>query len=335
MSNLAARKWLLFLLAGLAPAVLAEAPRGGEKVFQTLADFDFDGETAPPSGPDTFAVFASEHGQVRRTYHYRVSGEMSLEIVDRAGDGNFPELQGYFAKRNRGELFCHFAFLVVTPEEEFDVALAGPEFFAMRKNGIAFWLENRGGHLVHWSDGIPKPLLDLQGFTWYTVDLRYSLESGLYDLAISQEGFREPVVSLLRQPNVTSSPLSAIDKFSFVGDPYDDRSNVVLYVDDIRIAAGEWLPEKPFAAPGRRKLFVDLLEQQEGQAAAGEPERQADQLLREGNALAARDLYLGLLPTAPSEERRRLWLKLADAFWLLGDLEAERKIRERYYGALR
>lgn len=318
----------------LAQASLAEAPASGEKVFQTLADFDFEGEFAPSSGPDTFAVFTSEHGQVRRTYQYRVSGDTSLEIVDQAGDGNFPELQGYFAKRNRGELFCHFAFLVVTPEEEFDVALAGPEFFSLRKNGIAFWLENRGGHLVHWTDGIPKQLLDIQAFTWYYVDLRYSLESGLYDLAIRQEGFTEALVSLLRQPNVTASPGSAVDKFSFVGDPYDDRSNVVYYVDDIRIAAGERLPEKPFAAPGRRKLFVDLLGP-EDPSPKGELEGQADELLREGNPLAARDLYLGLLAKAPPDQRRRLWLKLADAFWLLGDVEAERKIRESYYGALR
>ncbi len=205
---------------------------------------------------------------MRRTYHYRVSGEMSLEIADKAGDGKFPELQGYFETRKRGEIFCHFAFLVVTPEEEFDVALAGPEFFSQRKDGIAFWLENRGGQLVHWSDGIPKKLFALQGFTWYYVDLRYSIDRGAYDLTIGQEGFSEALVSLRQQPNVTASPGSAVDKFSFVGDPYDDHSDVVYYVDDIRIAAGERLPEKPFAAPGRRQLFVDLLTPQEGESPA-------------------------------------------------------------------
>ena len=315
----------------------AEAGPAGEKVFSTLADFDFDGENAPPSGPDTFAVFSTESGQVKRTYHYRTSGEMSLEISDRQGDGNFPELQGFFEKRTRGELFCHFSFLVVTPAEEFDVALAGPEYFSLRKDGIAFWLENQGGRLVHWSDGIPKKLLDLQGFTWYTVDLRYSVGDGVYDLTIRQEGFSAAVVELRRQANVTSSPGSAVDKFSFVGDPYDDASDVVYYVDDIRIAAGEHLGEKVFAAPGRRQLFVDLVAPQEGES-LGEPERQADGLLREGNALAARDLYLELLGAAPRGEgsqRRRLWLKLADAYWLLGDLQAERKIRETYYGSLR
>ena len=212
-----------------------------------------------------------------------------------------------------------------------------PGIFSLRKDGIAFWLENQGGRLVHWSDGIPKKLFDLQGFTWYTVDLRYSVDRGAYDLSIRQEGFSAPLIELRGQANVTSSPGSAVDKFSFVGDPYDDASDVVYYVDDIRIAAGEHLGEKVFAAPGRRQLFVDLLAPQEGEN-VGERERQADGLLREGNALAARDLYSELLEGMPREQpsqRRRLWLKLADAYWLLGDLQAERKIRETYYGSLR
>ncbi len=322
---------LLLLVSGV-PAAGAPAE---EKIFATLADFDFDGPEPPASGPDTFAVFTSEQGTVRRVYDYRVSGEMSLEIADRAGDGHFPELQGYFTLRRSGEVYCHFAFLVVNPEEEFDVALAGPESFSLRRDGIAFWLENRGGRLVHWSDGIPRKLIDLQGFTWYFVDLRYSMERGTYDLALRQEGLSEPLVQLRAQPNVTSSAGSAVDKFSFVGDPQDDRSNVVYYVDDIRIAAGERLPEKPFVAPGRRALFLDLLAEREKAGPAGEEEAQADELLRGGNPLAARDLYVGLIAGASADAAHRLYLKLADAYWLLGDVEAERKIRETYYGALR
>jgi hypothetical protein len=67
---------------------------------------------------------------------------------------------------------------------------------------------------------------------------------------------------------------------------------------------------------------------------AGEDEIAADRLLREGNALAARDLYLFLVERTPSEAQRHLWLKLADAYWLLGDVENERKIRETFFGSL-
>lgn len=304
-----------------------EAPGDGEKVFSTLADYPFDGEI-PPTGPDTFQVFAKESGQVQRSYYFRVSGEVSLEISDRAGDGGFPELQGYFEARRTGEVLCHFAFLVTTLEESFNIALAGPEFFSLKKDGIAFWLENRGGKLVHWSDSMPKPLFMLQGFTWYFVDLRYQPAKGIYDMTISQEGLSQPLLELRDQPNATSQP-SAVDKFSFIGDRGEDTSNVVYYVDDLWIAAGEKLPLKTFAAPGRRQLFVDMI----GKAFSAE-EAEADRLLREGNALAARDIYLEQLIAGRDGEGVNLFLKLADAYWLLGDLDEERKIRERFYGFL-
>jgi hypothetical protein len=319
----------LFLAPALPAQPLEDLPgAGGEKVFSTLADFPFEGESRP-TGPDTFAVFAKESGQVSRTYHFRAAGEMALEIRDRAGDQAFPELQGYFEIRRRGEIFCHFAFLVTTPEESFNIALAGPAYFVLAKDGIAFWLENRGGHLVHWSDSIPKKLFALQGFTWYSVDLRYRLKPGTYDLAIRQEGLETPLVELLEQPNAAALPGSAIDKFSFIGDRGEDTSNVVYYVDDLRIEAGEKLPERTFAAPGRRNLFVDM-----NGKPGDEEEAEADRLLREGNPLAARDLYLGLLGRREGASWTHLWLKLADAYWLLGDVENERRIRETFFGSL-
>ena len=58
------------------------------------------------------------------------------------------------------------------------------------------------------------------------------------------------------QPNAPK-PGSAIDKFSFVGAPFTDRSSVVYYVDDVAIGTDERVPRSPFVAPGRRKLFID------------------------------------------------------------------------------
>ena len=328
--------WLLALVVAGAP-LGAEAPplpaEADEKVFSTLADFAFDGEI-PPTGPDTFAVFAKESGQVRRSYYFRVSGGVALEITDHAGDHAFPELQGYFTKRDRGEVFCHFAFLVIAPEESFNIALAGPQFFVLAQDGIAFWLENRGGRLVHWSDSMPKKLFELQGYTWYTVDLRYRLGRGVYDLTIHQEGLSEPLVNLRDQPNATATAGSAIDKFSFIGDRGEDTSNVVYYVDDIRIEAGEKVPDPGFAAPGRRRLFVDLLAAEKSEGKISDNEAEADRLLREGNALAARDLYLDLVEDLPTPEKRNLWLKLADTYWLLGDFDREQAVREVFYGSL-
>jgi hypothetical protein len=322
------------LLAVLLLAFGARSLAAAERIFAILVDLAFEGEM-PPSGPDTFAVFEQEKGQVRRSYYYRTSGELSLEITDHAGNGDFPELQGYFDKVEKGGLFCHFAFLVTTPEEDFNIALAGPDYFTSRKDGIAFWLENQGGRLVHYSNQIPSKLFDLQGFTWYFVALQYHVGAGTYDLTIRQEGTTWPLVALRNQINVSGSPGSVIDKYSFIGDRGSDQSNVVYYVDDLRIAAGEGVPDTFFAAPGRRRLFIDMPQYAESEhQVAGEDEIAADRLLREGNALAARDLYLFLVERTPSEAQRHLWLKLADAYWLLGDVENERKIRETFFGSL-
>jgi hypothetical protein len=87
-----------------------------------------------------------------------VSGHRSVELRDVAGDGDFPELQGYFPVRGKGHLFFHFAFLTTDPKQELNIALAGPRYFQLEKDGIAFWLGTRDGRLVHHSDRIPKRL---------------------------------------------------------------------------------------------------------------------------------------------------------------------------------
>jgi hypothetical protein len=159
--------------------------------------------------------------------------------------------------RTTGRLFFHFALLITDPKEELNVALAGPRFFQLEKDGLAFWLAMREGRLVHYSDSIPKRLFVPETFVWHAVDVAYDIPSGTYDLVIRAEGREEPLVSLRGQPNTTRKPGSAVDKFSFVGAPFTDRSSVVYYVDDVVIGTSESVGRTPFAAPGRRKLFID------------------------------------------------------------------------------
>ena len=226
-----------------------------------LASYSFDDDVA--TGPDTFAVWqGARHtkggrGRVSLTSAFHVSGHRSVELRDVAGDGDFPELQGYFPVRTTGRLFFHFAFLVTDPKEELNIALAGPRFFQLEKDGLAFWLGTRDGRLVHYSDSIPKKLFVPEAFVWYAVDVAYDIPSGTYDLVIRAEGREEPLVSLRRQPNTIQEPGSAVDKFSFVGAPFTDRSRVVYYVDDVAIGTDESVGRTPFVAPGRRKLFID------------------------------------------------------------------------------
>jgi len=194
---------------------------------------------------------------VRLTDAFHLSGHRSVELEDVPGDGDFPELQGYFPVQGAGRLYFHFAFLTTDPAQELNVALAGPRFFQMEQDGIAFWLGTREGRLVHYSDSIPKRLFVPQAFAWYTVDVAYDIGAGRYDLVIRAEGQQAPVVSLRSQPNAASRPGSAVDKFSFVGSPFADSSSVVYYVDDVVIGSDESVTRLPFTAPGRRKLFID------------------------------------------------------------------------------
>ena len=108
---------------------------------------------------------------MRLTEAFHLSGHRSVELKDIAGDSDFPELQGYFPVQGAGRLYFHFAFLTTDPAQELNVALAGPRFFQMEKDGIAFWLGTREGRLVHYSDSIPKRLFVPQAFAWYTVDV--------------------------------------------------------------------------------------------------------------------------------------------------------------------
>ena len=221
-----------------------------------LVSYSFD-DGLTDTGPDTFAVFQHAKGHVRLVTHIRQSGYRSIELKDVAGDGDFPELQGYFPERTRGELFFHFAMLVANPDQPLNIALAGKSHFTMSKDGIGFWLKTQQGLLHHVSDSIPKRLFPIEPFVWYQVDVRSDITGGTYDLTIRREGTPKPIVELKAQPNATNTPESAVDKFSFVGSVFEDDSDVVFYVDDVVMGTDEKVLPGPFVAPGRRKLFID------------------------------------------------------------------------------
>jgi tetratricopeptide (TPR) repeat protein len=209
------------------------------------------------TGPDTFTVFQNAKGSVRLNNQNRFSGYRSIEIRDIAGDRDFPELQGYFEGRTRGKVFAHFALMMTNPADELNIALAGPQWFALRKDGISFWLRTIDGFLCHYSDSMPKKLFAPVPFIWYVVNVAYDVDAGAYSLVIYREGEPDPVIRLFEQPNASNQAGSAVDKFSFIGDTGTDVSNVVYYVDDVVVGVDESITQLPFAAPGRRKLFVD------------------------------------------------------------------------------
>ncbi len=209
------------------------------------------------TGPDTFSVLQSGKGSVRLSLVYRYSGYRSVEIRDVPGDKDFPELQGYFPLRSKGKLYLHFAMMTTDAGEELNIALAGPQWFKLGKDGIAFWLKTADGYLTAISDSMPKKLFAIRAFVWYVVDATYDIDAGTYDLTIRQEGLEKPVTDVRGQANAASQPGSQIDKFSFIGDNGTDVSKVVYYVDDVLVGVDEAIVHQPFVAPGRRKLFFD------------------------------------------------------------------------------
>ena len=313
---------------------LTAAPSAAGEPSPILVSYSWDdGKTE--TGPDTFSVFRNARGNVQLSSTFRASGYQSVEIRDVAGDRDFPELQGYFPLLRNGWLVIHFALLVIDPQEELNVALAGPAWFNnLNKDGMAFWLYTRDGDLTHTTDSIPKRLLRLKPFTWYGIDADYDIDRGRYDLRIYEEGIEEPVVSLKDVPNAGSHPGSAVSMFSFIGD-LKDRSNVVYYVDDVVLATDRKIKLPRFIAPGRREYFVDR--QPAPAATAGEPvavrlERQGDAAFRDRDLREAQRLYEEALKTA--ESPALLLLKLSDVSFLLGDLASEKALREKIYGSL-
>lgn len=243
---------IALVLASLAPPLAAETI--------TLASYSFDDELID-TGPDTFQVFEFAKGRVALNTDFPYSGYRSVQIQDVSKDGSFPELQGYFPIRKTGRLHFHFAFMVADPGQELNIALAGPAHFNLKRDGIGFWLLLENGRLSHMSDGLPRPLFDPQPFVWYVVDLDYAIEQGRYGLRIANNAWT--MVDIGDAPNAVGLPGSVVDKFSFVGDLWKDVSNVSYFIDDIGVAASDGAAPGPWAAPGRRKLFIDHWREQQ------------------------------------------------------------------------
>jgi hypothetical protein len=233
----------------------AEANAQAKEKGQMIVAYDFDHALAEV-GPDTYQIFKHTYGKVGLSQAYKYSGWRSLKIQDVAGDGGFPELQGYFNTITSGKLHFHFAFMVVEINERFNIALAGKSHFRLRKHGIGFWLENKAGRLRHYVDGEPIELFPLDPFVWYQLDLVYDVDQGQYALTIENE-FGQRLVELEASANAVNMPGSTLNMFSFIGD-LEDQQNASYYVDDVILYSQQSSAPPDFVAPGRRKLFVDI-----------------------------------------------------------------------------
>ncbi len=337
-----AARFPLLLVASLLGAVSA-APAAEPSPILVRYSWD-DGNVE--AGPDTFSVYRNGRSSVQLSNSFRASGTQSVEFRDVAGDGDFPELLGYFPERRDGWLIVHFALLVTDPNEELNIALAGPQRFVLGRDGISLWLFTRDGNLVQMTDSIPKRLVSLKPFTWYAIDADLDLAAGRYNLQIFEEGSDKAVVSLLGQPNAASQPGSAVSLLSFVGSPGLDRSNVVYYLDDVVVASSREVALPPFVAPGRRQFLADQQAEETPAEEATENsateaskapdtavlERRGDEAFRRRSLPEAQQLYEEALQTA--KQPSTLFLKLSDVAFLRGDLATEKALREKIFGSL-
>lgn len=241
---------MLRLLLALSLLLLQISTRAGPLVSYSFDDDQLD------TGPDTFRIFEYSKGRVNLSSEFPFSGYYSVEIRDAGNDGGFPELQGFFPMQNSGTLHVHFAFMTPVLHEPFNIALAGPKWFNLKKDGIGFWLKNKDGYFHHMSGSTWQRLNKITAFEWYLVDLSYHVDQGNYDLQIREAHAEEPVVDIVDAQNAIGAPHSKVYVFSFIGD-LPDKANAVIYVDDIDIRSNLSIRRGELIAPGRRKLFID------------------------------------------------------------------------------
>jgi len=239
---------VLALWATVAGAVVTE--RGD------LVSYSFD-DGRVETGPDSFVVFEHANGRVDLSEDYYVTAPESVVIEDVPGNGEFPELQGYFPQVDDGKLYVQFYLMPTQRDQELNVALAGPARFNVEPQGIALWLIFRNGRIEHVTDAVAEVLLPrFDPFQWYRFDIVYDVGAGTYDVAVGV-GDDAPLVRLRKQPNASGSPGSSVGIFSFIGD-LRDRSSVRYYIDSLNIGRNDVFARQPGApAPTLRRSLVD------------------------------------------------------------------------------
>src|SRR5438046_10333711 len=100
-----------------------------------LVSYSFD-DGRVETGPDTFIVFEHAKGRVDLSEDVYMTAYESVVIEDVPGNGEFPELQGYFPPVDDGKLYVQFYLMPTQRDQELNVALAGPARFNVEPTGI-------------------------------------------------------------------------------------------------------------------------------------------------------------------------------------------------------
>lgn len=371
-----AARWVLVLaIACGCPSIAAQTENKSTSQARqpspVLAWYEF--ETGTPAGPDTVWVRQRGGSEVSLSSAFRFSGERSLHITEVAGNRDFAEFLAYLPERKTGLLAVQFYLLLTDSQQRLNVGLAGDQWFlSPDKNGQTFWLQVGDGMFRHRPGSASRPaeldsddgwrdLFEPRLFAWYLVDLVVDIDRGTYDLAIHEEAGERPVVDLRGVHTFGGHAGSAVRYFSLIGD-LEDQAHFDFFVDDLLIASDPAVRHRPFVAPGRRRMFVEMLAARPrarltrtergdllvaargwldehydlsvriGESRLVELEHAADEAFLAGELELAERVY-NRLASEPGHGVVSM-LKIADIAHLRGDVATERRLRERIYGRL-
>ncbi|MEM1152699.1 MAG: hypothetical protein AAGI44_01065 [Pseudomonadota bacterium] len=217
--------------------------------------YDFDGYL-PDSGPDTFQVFRSNLHKAKLSQAFAHAGTGSIHFVDPAGDGDFVEFQGYFEEQSQGHLSFGFSVLLTDRDNAFSAALTGTKKYQHHPEGLNFWMIYDGDWLRSYSNSIPKKIIQLETFQWYTVLADIDFDANTYDVSVSDESGNV----LYREKSLALAPgrhdHHSVKEFSIVGDISDQLASD-FFIDSVYIASSTHPKPTEWVAPGRRSLFVE------------------------------------------------------------------------------
>ena len=199
-------------LASAAPLLAAEGPG------TLLANYSFDDDV--PTGPDTFRIFQYSKGTVRLTSTYHVSGYRAIELRDVAGDKSMPEIQGYFPAQAAGSALLRTSRSSPRrPRRSSTSPSRAPDGSSWRRTRS---LSGSRRTAACWSTApalCREEAVSPRGVRLVLRRRGLRRGRGPVRLEIRQEGRNDPLVALVRQRNAPGRQGSAVDKFSFVGEP--------------------------------------------------------------------------------------------------------------------
>ena len=215
---------LACLLAAILPPGLAQAAEEESIIYL----FDRSNINTSPSVCQFFdqAVLHTE----------RNKPDYLVKLVEKSGNGDFPETQLYPAFKDKLDATMSFSFSYSGDSDDyaFNIAFVGNNRFQFKPGGFVIWLTLKRGHIAHYSDGGPVNLFKFTQNIWYHVTLKYFPAKGEYQLTIKNAAGEALYDDLT--PNATGKSGYDVKLLSFSGNILSDETEGILLVKNIVVS---------------------------------------------------------------------------------------------------